>query len=42
MIDAWLYPAPLPPALVDALAQHDALVVSDHDTLDSPDWGVAE
>lgn len=29
MIDAWLDPAPLPPRLVDALARHDALVLSD-------------
>lgn len=29
MIDAWLNPAPLPARLVEALAQHDALVLSD-------------
>lgn len=29
MIDAWLDPAPLPPKLAEALAQHDALVLSD-------------
>lgn len=29
MIDAWLDPAPLPPRLVEALLQHDAVVLSD-------------
>lgn len=29
MIDAWLDPAPLPAALMDALARHDTTVLSD-------------